>query len=390
MLIPCLLFFLFIFPEVSQAQTNTGYCKGFDQALSQASKFRKLKVKNEVKCEEISKQGFSDLMKKTYSKSLNLKNEEIAYKMTGFIPQSYQYAKCYYEDNLESVSASYFPSKKTVFLPKEATSELLVHEATHALQDQHFDLVSLSKKTAISTDSVLAFTAVAEGDAELVEREFSKSKFSKNNKSNYVPEKKIEKSKCTIPQSIIFQLDFPYFWGTRYLKKLENTNKAFSDYPKHTTQILYPKKDFNFKAVEKKEVLKFALANQKKLETEPVYEDSWGEYTLRCLLRELLGPTKALIAAKGWLGDKILVLKSKDKGYVTSWVFNLETKKDVKELFIALAKSVEKRFPESKFFKEGFKQGSNRISYGDSFYTKIILEKDISNKKIRFLVSDIK
>ena len=91
------------------------------------------------------------------------------------------------------------------------------------------------------------------------------------------------------------------------------------------------------------------------------------------------------------------MLKSKKQnhlkeGHLTAWILNLESKKDVNELYEAFRETFEKRFLEDESIKE-LRKDSNKISYSNKKYSKIILEKDFSekgNNKIKLLVSDVK
>ena len=377
---------LFLIPNTALAAT----CQEFDKALETASRIRNLKILAPVNCKVVNKQKFTDLMHETYAENLSqekLDLEEIASKMTGLIPQGYDYSRCYFVNNLESVVASYFPSHHSVFIPEgsETSFDLLVHEATHALQDQHFDLAKKSKSTSHSTDSSFSFLALAEGDAELVQSQYLKENSNQKRKSSE-QYKQAPANSCELPQSLLFQLDFPYFWGARYVSTLPNLDDTFSKYPRFTTQILYPNKSFRYKQPTSNESLKLVKSQFKKeqIDPKPIYEDSWGEYTLRCLLRELIGSRFSVIAGYGWLGDKISMYKFKNKPqeHVLSWIFIMDQEKDVIELFKALKLSLERRF------NLKFNTDSNTILFGNDTYSKILLRHE--NNRVQFLVSDQK
>ena len=237
---------MFITTSCSTRAINTDYCSN---ALNEASTLRNLVVKQKVECKKINKKQFQAMMSDTAPSSEILEKEEIAYKMTGFIPEDYDYSECFVNDSSQAISATYIPSDKKIYLPEHYQEDVLVHEAVHALQDQHFNLEDLSKKTSISTDAYLTFSAIAEGDAELVQRKYLKArKLKRKNLESKNSKNKKKNSKCVTPQSILFQLDFPYFWGARYLSHKQeikkDISKEFLNYPKSVsyTHLTLPTK----------------------------------------------------------------------------------------------------------------------------------------------------
>jgi len=67
------------------------------------------------------------------------------------------------------VGATYSPGRKLITLVGDAADDVLVHEAVHAIQDQHFDIGAYDLSTS---DGFLARRAVVEGDATLAQYRF--------------------------------------------------------------------------------------------------------------------------------------------------------------------------------------------------------------------------
>ncbi len=67
------------------------------------------------------------------------------------------------------VGATYSPGRKLITLVGDASDDVLVHEAVHAIQDQHFDIGAYDLPTS---DGFLARRAVVEGDATLAQYRF--------------------------------------------------------------------------------------------------------------------------------------------------------------------------------------------------------------------------
>src|SRR5688572_17946761 len=73
-----------------------------------------------------------------------------------------------------NIAANYDPeTKKVSFLPGiPRTLQLMIHELTHALDDQLFDMSAQIRTWDGSFDRALAYGALAEGDAESIEMRF--------------------------------------------------------------------------------------------------------------------------------------------------------------------------------------------------------------------------
>jgi len=317
-------------------------CKDLPKALKKASKLRELSIKEQVKCKEISKEdfklGIAQPKSKEKKKELFSLTEKL-YKMLALIPSDYPYESCYLKGNSASINAFYDLKTKTIYLPSENSTpfETLVHEATHALQDQHFDLNNLVDLASKSTDSSMALQAVVEGDSVITERAFLKNNKKKDAKEKIPSLDKPSKDKdgnklkneenqdpCQLPRALQFHLEFPYYWGTQYLsikKDRENKsiNESFTKAPITSTQILYPKLSTHSKlGINPKEtieefrkhfirMLPFSVELNK-----PSYTDTVGEYTFRCIFREYVSFKNAINGARGWLFDSVSLSEFKN------------------------------------------------------------------------------
>ena len=115
---------------------------------------------------------------------------ETALKAFGFIPETMSLAT-YYPELLSSQTAGFYDAKRKYLAIVERPGGLLdgershdagdparrmddavmVHELTHAIQDQHFDLQKLTSTDPL-LDASLADSALAEGDATLIMLDF--------------------------------------------------------------------------------------------------------------------------------------------------------------------------------------------------------------------------
>ncbi len=156
----------------------------------------------------------------------------------------------------EQVIGYYDPDKKELFvlntqqpLDPEAVS-ILSHEYTHSLQDQYFDLNKVRPKHLQDNDRSQAITSLIEGDAVLEQSLFAQQYMSAADllslmgSSSAHPNPVLDKAPAYIRDGLIF----PYEKGEQFVLTLYQNggyaavNKAFTDPPTTTAQILHPEK----------------------------------------------------------------------------------------------------------------------------------------------------
>lgn len=231
------------------------------------------------------------------------------------IPPDYNY----YEEQInlleEQIAGFYDPQTKELYLIGSSDISLMdevviVHELTHALQDQYFDLASLQGANEENDDSYLALIAVIEGDASLVMSQYIQEYFDPEDQL------KLAKEAMSVDQSILKNtpkfitesLSFPYEGGLDFVEeayKIEGwslVNNLFYQLPTSTEQILHPEKYILDK--ENPEVL---TGYDERLSL----EDNWqlidngimGEFGWLTIFQEKFKKKNSREASTGWAGD---------------------------------------------------------------------------------------
>ncbi|MFB0518288.1 MAG: DUF6782 family putative metallopeptidase, partial [Acidobacteriota bacterium] len=94
----------------------------------------------------------------------------------GFLPAGTDVKELLLSLYQEQVGGFYDPETKQLFLvkgyPDQLRAVIVSHELTHALQDQHFDLLSLLTDSSDNDDLILARQSVIEGVATAVMIEY--------------------------------------------------------------------------------------------------------------------------------------------------------------------------------------------------------------------------
>ncbi|GAB5405454.1 MAG: hypothetical protein Aurels2KO_36850 [Aureliella sp.] len=281
-------------------------------------------------------------------------------KVFGFVPASDAPAELYANLLTEQVAGFYDPDDKRMVLiiedaPEEEPGWLekllggdpfnkdeqkttLVHELTHALQDQLYDLNAMEDRIEDDDDMSLAFSALVEGDATLLMFAETQGEIQISQMDPAAMRQTFNIMSWLMPLSAgesyrkappIFRetLMFPYFQGMLFVlsqgtkQGWPGVDAFYQSPPLSTEQILHPKKyepgpsyDAPMKIVTP--------------ELAAVAGDSWtslgssclGELQTRILLAKVPGGKQA---ALGWDGDRYEVFHSEDDSnerFALTWV----------------------------------------------------------------------
>jgi hypothetical protein len=222
-----------------------------------------------------------------------------------------------------------------------------VHEYTHALQDQHFDLLTLQQSVEDNPDAMLALVSLIEGDAMAVTNAYVTSVSQRDPIGTSL--RLLAQGAATgtlvippgIPPIIEAELLSPYTVGLTFVLALyeaggwETVNAAFANPPVAMSQVLNPQK-----YLDSIEPVAVTLADPGLIaaEWETVMSSTLGEFYLREYLKTQLGTTQSNTAAAGWSGDQFAIYRSTETADL-AWVLRLvwEDEAEAEEFFAAFA-----------------------------------------------------
>ncbi len=273
-------------------------------------------------------------------------NEGMSYQLMGLIPAGgFDYTKQTFS-LLESQLAGYYePADKTMYMAGDLDEEMafatLSHELVHALQDQYWDLKTKSKWAAGRSDSLLAQSCLAEGDAtsamlDVMMRDTGRTAIDVPD-SMLTPDMflKADTSAAsqTTPHFMRASLIAPYVEGLRFVHARRRSgdwdavNQSWDRVPVSTEQILHPAKWDTAEPPVAVAPPTFAALGK---DFVSVDNDTFGELVLRLVFSEWMGDTKAIPAASNWGGDRTVIAR---KGDATAFAWLVrwdEAKKDPK------------------------------------------------------------
>ncbi|MBM4000709.1 MAG: hypothetical protein FJ297_14425 [Planctomycetes bacterium] len=275
------------------------------------------------------------------------------------------------------------PRKRGVFSAllgrKEFNAEeqrtTLAHEMTHALADQHFDLVGLDKAVSHNDDMAAAVSGLIEGEATLVMMAEMTGDATDRAERNRGPEE-IDamfdfmmnlmpfvggRTMRTSPPIFRRTLVFPYHKGTVFVAALverggwDAVDGAFLDPPVSTEQILHPEKYLG-----NKDDRDLPMAIGLPVLDDPFRSTDWksigqnslGELQIAVLFEKSPGGTDA---PRGWDGDAYAIFERPDGARGLAWFTTWDSVEDSREFaatasqyFAGLATSAVARDAEAK------------------------------------------
>ena len=298
-----------------------------------------------------------------------LQKEGKALKKLGLIPGGLDYREFILKLLTEQVGGFYDPEKKTLYIaswtPVEEQKPIMVHELTHALQDQYFDLerIMQQQRSLQNDDCVLAHQALFEGEAMVVMLQYilepMKRHFSELPDLAFIMRTQMSAMQSqfavfeSAPVYVQETLLFPYGYGASFLQQAwkrnpswQPINKIYSDLPASTEQIIHPDKYF----VDRDEPIPVeaeAYAAELGDNWKIVYRNVLGEFSLSLLLRLHLTDERAMKSVTGWGGDQLLLLEngSGQNAVLVDTVWDSE--EDSEKFFTAMDEWFRQRYPDT-------------------------------------------
>jgi hypothetical protein len=233
-------------------------------------------------------------------------------------------------EQVESLDASgaaayYDPKTKKITvkgtnLDDPATRATVAHELTHALQDQHFDLLKLDKAATTTTHGSSALHMLAEGDAVRIQDAYVKT-MSDADQATYEARRAelgrqslAEIAAKGISESLQFDFQAPYALGPSALEALVAKEQGtavdglFANPPVADAVFVSPSALVEHRTFQS--VAPPALAAGEKRLGKP---DMVGALTLFQLLASRIDNATALSAADAWDGDSMVMFTAKGK-----------------------------------------------------------------------------
>ena len=234
----------------------------------------------------------------------------------------------------ETVLGEYVPESKTIYIRGNTIAPevrpTIVHELTHALQDQRFGLELDLHPSGADT----AFTALVESDALRIEDDYKNTLSDAERKAVDDAENQMASDADIkdVPPILTELFELPYVLGPPFVDAVIRKNgksgvdKAFDDKPKSEEQIAEPQA-----YLLGDEPSKVATPKLGKGEKKVGDADDFGMISLLLVLGERLPFPQAWAAVEGWKGDASITYRSGGKDCIRVTT-QLDSKGDADEL----------------------------------------------------------
>lgn len=336
--------------QSDKRDVNVAQRKAIEKSIAQ---IRGLDFTQPVTYDVLSREG----IKKTVAQKIDaqysgadFKNIATGLSALGLLPPDYPLRQKYIDLLGEQIAAFYDQHQHRLFMFEDASLAttqnriILAHELTHALQDQHFGLLTLPIEVKNNDDLALAATALVEGDATMAMSDFMLQNFSlkslRENISGMFTQNMEQLQKA--PRYLREMLVFPYLRGQEFCTAIQARggfdalNEVYKNPPASSAQILHPEKYFEHEQPVRVEFGDTAVLGQK-----PLDDNVLGEMGIRILLSQYTDDATGKAASQGWRGDRYLVY---DDGKALVWKTVWADEADAQRFYLALPDYVSKRF----------------------------------------------
>jgi hypothetical protein len=373
----------------TSASRNAAIVATTAAALTETSEIRELPILRPVKSGAQSRSEIERMLVKNLDEQMTpaeMHAAELSLRKFGLAPSDFDYRSFIIKLLTEQV-AGYYDSKTREFyladwLDLEGQKPVMVHELTHALQDQHFNLRRFEKWPHGDSDAELAAHALIEGDATLAMTIYMAQNplvalaFSRSLGSAAASSVQFNQAPRALRESLIF----PYAQGTEWATQLyrrggwSTISKAFSHLPLSSEQILHPEKYFTYERP-----VKIVLPDLRNLlgpGWREIDSDTNGEWSYYLILDQFLNsPAESRRAAAGWAGDRYEIYEGAKPGrvllaHVSAW----DTENDAREFFDAYVKRTAKRYPDAALIAENQTPGLNTFLSWQSSEGRVVIE----------------
>jgi hypothetical protein len=326
-----------------------------DALLKETSALRELPALRPVNSRALSRAEIEQEILKAFKEQTTadeVRASELAMKTIGLVPADLDLADLQLKLLTEQIAGLYDPQTTEFYLAQWIDPLLqrpvIVHELTHALQDQHFNLRRLAEWPDGDSDAQLAALSLVEGDATLVMAQY----VLRNPEAGAA----YMQAMLTAPKMPVFEnaprairdsLTFPFIQGMQFAAALHSrggwkaVTAAYSPLPQSTEQILHLEK-FDAREPPVKVTIPDVTAVLGR-GWRRLLADVTGEMGYRIILGQFLTDQReADRAAAGWGGDRFDVYERSGQAVViqmTVW----DSEADAGEFAAAYAKRTSAR-----------------------------------------------
>lgn len=340
-----------------------------EQGKARAEKMRGLSFLQDVPVLLMSRAQIEDEIRHVVDRDMPQewrRQVDLGYKAFGLVPMESDVINDMIRLVVSQAGGFYDPAEKHVILPDDLEEfmgemvgdvltqaegfmdpimrNIMTHEFTHALQDQHHDLDAIMDVAMDDDDVRLAITALVEGDATLIGtgammsdegdltgllRQDPRGMGSMMGAGGGMMGAEANAMPAILKETLIFPYVYGYILVTTIVQEggFEAVDEAFSDPPLSSEQLLHIEKYLGEERDDPTEVT-LPDIDLTQLGWEAVGQNVMGEFQTRVLLGN---SPDAIEAAKGWDGDRYQAWQHDDGRLGLAWVSVWDSEADARQ-----------------------------------------------------------
>src|SRR5437762_8690938 len=254
-------------PQQSAATTsaarNAALIAATADVLKETSEVRQLSILRPVQSSAQSRAEIERMLIKNLDEEMTAAQahaSEVNLRKLGLAPAEFQYRALMIRLLTEQVAGYYDPKTQQFHLADwidlDGQKPIMAHELTHALQDQHFNLLRFEHWPKRDSDAELAAHALIEGDATLAmvlyvaNNPLRALAFLKSLGATGIATEELDKAPRALRESLLFPYQDGLNWTRSVYKEggWNQVSQAFTKLPQSTEQVLHPDKYFVYEA----------------------------------------------------------------------------------------------------------------------------------------------
>ncbi|MFQ5957480.1 MAG: hypothetical protein ACE5KK_06890 [Candidatus Brocadiales bacterium] len=369
-----LIVLLFLSPMAVQGQEKDSKYINLDTLVEEialdVSALRELEFKSPVRYGIKTKDELHKYLKKIIKEEIpawKLMAYQKALVKFGLIPAEFPLGSFLLDLYTEQVLGFYDWRTKMLYLLDDISEtllrEVISHELTHALQDQHVGIENLPiSREEEDDDRLMATQALLEGDAISVMIDYSLKPIGKD--STTLPDLGpfVEEFMGAVggrlmtsaPAYIRYNMLFPYIYGLTFIQQLRQSggwtqvDRIFERPPRSTEQILHPEKYLG--AIDSPTAITLPYLSEELGQGWTFLDkNTLGEFNIDILLTQLLGEAPKTVSM-GWDGDLYQIYEQKPSGKTALvWFTTWDSDADAHEFFEGYSAALAKKYGSKTF-----------------------------------------
>ena len=344
------------------AQNGAPTAEQVRKLLTQISEITGIELKHPVPIAVLDKDAWRKWVDERMKESVKpdeLKHEETAMKIFGFVPDDFDLRAATVDLMAEQAAAVYDHKTKRMIIvqgaaPDEMQEAVLVHELSHALADQHFDMHRFLDRGPRSDESESARLAVVEGQAMWIMLEAMLQRAGKSLRSNsailelMLPAMRemaaaqypvFSKSPLYLKESLLF----PYSAGLKFQQAVVDKlgRGAFAEVlrnpPLNTHQIIHPELYLAHEPAAAVELPDHGLRDKPK----KVIDGDVGEMDVHVLFEQYASKKDADALAPAWRAGRFELLQPRGaKQPLLRWALLWDSSESARQAFVLYLKAM--------------------------------------------------